>query len=122
MSKIILVVEDEEALREALRDKLGREGFTVLEAKNGEDGLRVAEEHHPDVILLDIIMPKMDGVTMLQKVRESDWGKVVRVIVLSNLADDEHAQAAAAKWNAEYLVKSNWKLEALIEKIHSTLA
>lgn len=86
--KTILIVEDEAPLCSALRDKLSREGFSTLEARNGEDGLVIALRDHPDLILLDILMPKMDGGTMLRRMREeSEWGMVVPVIVLTNLTN-----------------------------------
>ena len=64
-----------QVLRNALRDKLTREGFVILEARNGQEGL-------------DIVMPRMDGMTMLMKLREPDWGKTVKVLVLTNLSDN----------------------------------
>ena len=62
----------------------------IFQAKDGEEGLKVANEKHPDLILLDIIMPKMDGLTMMKELREgSEWGKKVAVILLTNLSSDE---------------------------------
>ncbi len=73
-TKKILVVEDDVPELNALRDKFTREGFSILTAKNGEEGLAIALREHPDLILLDIIMPVMDGITMLVKLREDSWG------------------------------------------------
>lgn len=121
---IILIVEDEVSQRNALRDKLTREGFAILEAKNGEEGLAMALHEHPDLILLDIVMPKMDGLTMMKKLRqENEWGKKVPIILLTNLADDnDKINRVAEDEPAFYLVKSDWKIEDVMEKIKERLS
>jgi DNA-binding response OmpR family regulator len=120
--KKILIVEDETSLRNALRDKLMLEGFIVLEAKNGEEGLDVALRDHPDLILLDIIMPKMDGLTMLKKLREDVWGKNTKVILLTNLSDNEKVSEALLQGSYDYLVKSDWKIGDVVAKIRARLS
>lgn len=120
--KKILIVEDETSLRNALRDKLILEGFVVLEAKNGEEGLDVALRNHPDLILLDIIMPKMDGLTMLKKLREDVWGKNTKVILLTNLSDNEKVSEALLRGSYDYLVKSDWKIGDVVAKIRARLS
>ena len=121
MSKKILVVEDEMLLRKALRDELTSNNFEMLEAKNGEEGLATALREHPDLILLDIIMPVMDGMTMLKKLREDAWGKNVKVLMLTNLSDSEKIAEALEQGSYEYFIKSNWTLDALVEKIKKQL-
>ncbi len=120
----ILIVEDEVSLRNALRDKLTRKGFSVLEARDGEEGLVVALEKKPNMILLDIIMPKMDGMAMLKKLRqEKKWGKTVPVMLLSNLGgDDEKMMMEIEKDRlVDYLVKSNWSLNDVVERVKEKL-
>lgn len=120
----ILIVEDEVSLRNALRDKFTNQGFYVIEAKDGEEGLSIALENKPQMILLDIIMPKMDGMIMLKKLRqENDWGKSVPVILLSNLgADDEKMMMEIEKDNfVDYLVKSNWSLSDVVKRVTEKL-
>lgn len=86
---VIEAVEDNAPLRKALHDKFSLEGFSVIDAKDGEEGLTVAMSEHPDLILLDILMPKMDGLTMMKKLRQGDeWGKHVPIIVLTNHSAD----------------------------------
>ena len=117
---VIEAVEDDPALRNVLRDKFTLEGFGVFEARDGEEGLEVALREHPDIILLDIVMPKMDGLSMMKKLRETnEWGKHVPIIILTNLsADDEKINwAIADNEPAYYLVKSNWSMDDLVEKI-----
>ena len=117
----ILIVEDEVSMRNALRDKLTREGFVVSETKNGQEGLETALREHPDLILLDIIMPVMDGLTMMKKLREDAWGKDAKVIVLTNLSDMEKVAEAIEQGSFEYLVKSDCNLEDNVKKIHKDL-
>jgi len=120
-NKSILIVEDESALRSVLRDKLMSEGFDVLEAKNGKEGLVLALREHPQAILLDIIMPVMDGMTMLTKLRQDKWGESAKVIILTNLADTEKVAEAIEHGSFEYLVKSNWKLGEVVEKVKESV-
>ena len=117
----ILVVEDEVPLLNALVGKFFREGFSVLQAKNGEEGLESALKNRPDLILLDIVMPRMDGMTMLKKLREDAWGKTVEVIMLSNLSELAKVAEAVAQGSYEYLVKSNWKIEDVVTKVRERL-
>ncbi len=117
-----MIVEDETALRNALRDKIVREGFTVLEAKNGEEGLETALREHPDLILLDIVMPKMDGMTVLSKLREDAWGADAKVIILTNLSEVVKVSEAVARGSFSYLVKSDWKLDEVVAKMKEILA
>lgn len=117
----LLIVEDEISLRHALKLKLTKEGFNVLEAANGQIGLAMALTEHPDLILLDIIMPVMDGMTMLSKLREDQWGCDAGVIILTNLSDTAKSQQALAKQSYDYLIKANWKIEDLVKKIREYL-
>lgn len=119
--KKILIVEDEKPLMMALHDKLTHEGFYVLQAGDGSEGLRLAFENHPDLILLDIIMPTMDGMTMLAKLRANEWGKNARIIVLTNLADEEKVEESMRQSVYDYLIKSDWTLEDLVKKVKAKL-
>ncbi|MFA5831417.1 MAG: response regulator [Candidatus Paceibacterota bacterium] len=124
MKKNILIVEDEPSARKAMSEKFVREGFDVILAANGEEGLAMAAKSHPDLILLDVIMPKMDGITMLQKLRaESEWGASVPVVILTNITfDDEKTTGQLAKLGLEYyLVKADWKLVDIVRKIKELL-
>ncbi|MEI8270493.1 MAG: response regulator [bacterium] len=125
--KILVIeeVEDDASLRNAIRTKLSLEGFNVLEAKNGEEGLAIALAKHPDLILLDIVMPKIDGITMMKKLRqENEWGKNVPIILLTNLGkdDDKIIQAVSENEPAYYIVKSDYSMKELIEKIRQRLS
>jgi len=119
--KAILIIEDEMSLLEALKIKFTKEGFGILEAKNGVEGLEVAKKEHPDLILLDIIMPKMDGLTMLSRLREDKWGKDVPVILLTNLNDSEKISEASKEGVYDFLVKSDWHIDDVVKKVKETL-
>ncbi len=122
--KKILVVEDDVPTRTALCDKLTHEGFVVLEARNGEEGLSTALSQHPDLILLDLIMPVMDGMTMFKQLRESDeWGEKALVIILTNLSgeEDKIINSVATLAPSYYLVKADWRLDSLMTRIKEVL-
>lgn len=121
----ILIVEDEASLRTALTDKFTREGFTVFEAKDGEVGLAVAVQEQPQVILLDMMMPKMDGISMLRQLRlESDWGKRVPVLLLTNVSSDDKRmlKEVSDDGSVNYLVKSDWSITMLVIRVREAIA
>ena len=121
--KSVLIVEDETALRKVLVEKLTDEGFMVFDAVNGEEGLKIALEKHPALILMDIFMPMMDGVTMLSKLRGSGaWGKHVIVLVLTNSIDAQTIAKVSGLGAADFMIKSEWSLEALVTRIRERLS
>jgi DNA-binding response OmpR family regulator len=85
----IAIIEDDEAISQMYRIKFEAEGYTVETAANGKLGLALAEEMRPDIMLLDLMMPIMTGEEMLTKLRKADWGKKVKVIVLTNRGEQE---------------------------------
>jgi len=119
INKKILIVEDEKSLLSALQEQFTNEGFSVVTALDGEEGLIVAEKEKPDLILLDIKMPKMDGITMAQKIKES--GTNMPIIFLSNLDDIKHISDAVGVNKSDYLVKSDWELEDIVKKVKARL-
>lgn len=119
--KRVLIIEDEMPQLGVLCDKFLVEGFSILEAKNGEDGLAIALKEHPDAIVLDVLMPKMDGIEMVKRLREDDWGKDVPVVILSNSADVEKIEQAMMNHVFEYFVKSDTKIEYVVDKVKALL-
>ena len=118
----ILIVEDEAPLRNAVTDILSFEGFTVFQAKNGQEGLDLALKEHPDLILLDLMMPIMDGLTMLEKLRQdAEFGKTAAVILLTNINDPEKVAMATEAGSYDFLVKSDWNIEDVVKKIKGRL-
>ena len=118
---IVEIVEDDVSLSNALSDKFENEHFEVLKAKNGEEGLTVALRERPDIILLDIIMPVMDGITMLHKLREDEWGKKAHVVVLTNVSDMSGIARAIENGAFEYYVKSDTQIENIVESVKKTI-
>lgn len=120
--KKILIVEDEAPLRKALEEKFIQKGFATITGANGDEGLRHALTDHPDIILLDNLMPIMDGMTVLKKLREDNWGKTVPVILLTNFdATDEILRHISHDQPSYYLIKSDVKLEEIVEKVYDCL-
>ena len=120
--KTILIVEDDRALSLTLKDNFEKEGFGIILAKDGVEGLKFALEQKPDLILLDIVMPNMDGMTMMRKLRDDVRGKKVPIILLTNLeADDAIMKGIIRDEPSYYLVKANWKMEDVIEKVKERL-
>lgn len=117
----ILIVEDEAQVLKMLAEKTAKEGFEAMTARDGAEGLRIALNRHPDLILLDLIMPVMDGITMLKKLREDEWGSKVAVIILTNLNDDKAIADSLESGVYDYLVKTNWTLDSMIKRIKEKL-
>lgn len=116
--KKILLVEDEFACIKLLHEKLTENGFMVVDAEDGKKGLEMAIKEKPDLILLDIKLPKMDGMTMLSLLRKEALGKKIKVIILTNLEPDDKIISQIIKTEpAYYCVKSTMKLDELIDKI-----
>lgn len=116
----VLIVEDEGALRRALVDTFERDGFRTLEAPNGSAGLDIALKERPDVIVTDLLMPAMNGMVFLRKLRaENPYGREVPVVVLTNLSADseEMNQVITDLHPTYYLVKIDWTPQDVLEKV-----
>lgn len=121
--RTILIIEDDLSYLRLLKDQLKERKYAVLEARNGEDGLAMATSKKPDLILLDIRMPVMNGIDMLDKLREDDYGKKANVIILTNLEpDDRMVRKVLKDQPTYYLVKSDTQLSTLMEKIEELFA
>jgi CheY-like chemotaxis protein len=114
MKKILLFIEDESVIHKTLSDVLGGEKYEIVSALDGEIGLRMAQEKRPDLILLDLVMPKMNGFEVLKKLKEDETTKNIPVIVLTNLEQMEDIQKAIDLGATTYLVKSNYNLNEVV--------
>lgn len=120
--KTLLLVEDEEALREVLGEELEKGNVRLFEARDGAEGLRIALREHPDLIVLDLLMPTMDGMTMLARLREDEWGRNAPVVILTNVERDVPKTLAALEHDVyEFIVKTRWSLEDLVLHIKEKL-
>lgn len=117
MNKRVLIVEDEVDIREAMAEALSDAGFEVLQAENGQVGLIMAKSQHPDAILLDIRMPIMDGHEMLKRLREDEWGKDAKVIMLTSMDDVTNIANAHAGKITDYIIKAHVSLEEVVTKV-----
>ena len=117
----ILFVEDEPTLQKAVGEILDQEGFEVLAALDGEAGLELIKKEKPDLILLDLILPKKDGFTVLKEIKEDENLKDIPVIVLTNLEGMGDVEKAMSLGATTYLVKANYELDDVVAKIKKTL-
>lgn len=122
MAKKILVVEDEATLQKALVEVLEQSGYTAISALDGELGFKLATQEVPDLILLDIILPKMDGFEVLKGLKADPKTQNIPVIILTNLGDVSSVQQALELGANSYLVKADFHLDDVIEKVERTLA
>lgn len=119
----IAVIEDDEVMSKSLVGELEDAGFEAITAFDGIQGIELSLKEKPDLILLDIVMPNMDGMTMMKKLRESgEFGRHVPIIILTNLnADDKITADVVKNEPSYYLVKSNWTVADVIEKVKDRL-
>lgn len=120
--KTVLIVEDEVPLAQALGNALRQEGFMVLTAHDGEEGLRLALDKHPDMVLADIKLPKMEGIEMITALREDEWGKKARVTILTNLSNPQTLEAAMKVGAFYYFVKSDSSMSDIVKGIQGQLS
>lgn len=122
MTKTLLLIEDDKIIQNMYQKLLVNHGYDVRTAMDGEEGLKESLEYHPDLILLDIRMPKMDGMTMLKLLRQDAWGKDAKVIILTNLdPSDIILQGVVRDQPTYYLIKANTNFENVLEKIRKVL-
>ena len=121
MPKKILHIEDEVGLQKTLASFLEKAGFKVVGASDGELGLKVLDEEKPDLLIVDLILPKKDGFEVLETIRSKEATKNLPVIVLTNLEEKYDIERAMAYGVRAYLVKANYKPEEIVEKVKAVL-
>jgi len=119
--KTILFIEDESSLQKTLSRFLENSGYKIKSALDGEIGLNLAKKELPDLILLDLILPKKDGFEVLKELKEDEKTKDIPVIVLTNLEGTTDVQKALALGATTYLVKANYELSEVTRKIKETI-
>ena len=115
--KKILIIEDDKFLREVIAKKLTTEGYELIEAVNGENGITQAGETKPNLILLDLILPGIDGFGVLTQLKENTGTKEIPIIILSNLSQENEIKRALALGAADFLIKANFTPSEIIKKI-----
>jgi len=116
-NKKILIVEDDSFVLDIYQTKLSQEGYTVIEAKNGVEGMKILEKEKPDLILLDIVMPYMDGIEVLKKIKENKELNKIPVILLTNLSQKEEINVGLGLGASDYLIKSHFTPSEVMDKI-----
>ena len=119
--KRILIVEDDLFLRELYTDVLSAEGYKVDAAADGEEALQKMKVGGYNLVLLDIIMPKMDGLTALKRIRKNEWGKDVCITILTNISDSAKVDEALKDGAFEYLIKADWEVDKIVKKLKTRL-
>ncbi len=117
----ILVVEDDKFLRELITQKLSREGYDVYEGVDGEDGVKKAKESKPDIILLDLILPGIDGFEVLAKIKEDSDLVNIPVVILSNLGQRDDVERGLKLGAVDFLIKAHFTPGEIIEKVQKIL-
>lgn len=119
--KTVLLVEDEHLLGDLLKQRLEKENFEVILARDGEEALRILEEKKPDVILLDIILPKVSGFELLERMQQDPKIEKAPVIIISNLGQESDVQKGWALGAIQYFVKAKLSIEDLADKVKKYL-
>lgn len=117
----IAIIEDDQVISQMYRMKFESDGFTVHVAGNGESGIKVVEETKPDLILLDMQMPGMNGDEALAEIRKHDWGKDIPVIVLTNLGEEEAPKHLRSLGIESYIVKADLTPRQVVDRVKQTL-
>jgi DNA-binding response OmpR family regulator len=121
MTKIV-IVEDDQVINQMYRMKFEAAGFDVSTASDGESGVAMAEKTKPDIVLLDLQMPRMDGATALAKIRATDWGKKLPVIILTNLGEEEAPAELKALTIHSYIVKAELTPSQVVGRVKEALS
>lgn len=121
MAKKILIIEDDKFLRELISRKLTEAGFEALEAFDGEEGIKKLKEEKPELVLLDLILPGIDGFEVLSRMGEDPNLKSIPVIILSNLGQREDVEKGLKMGAVDYLIKAHFTPGEIIEKIKNAL-
>lgn len=113
----VLIIEDEQSILNGISDKFTHEGFVVIKAVNGKDGLDKALKDHPDFILVDNLMPNTDGFYFLEHLRKNKWGKDAPVIMWSNSHDSITIARAKKIGILDFMIKSEWEFRDIVAKV-----
>ncbi len=117
----ITIIEDDPTISQMYRMKFEADGFEVRLAGNGQVGVKVVEQFQPDVILLDLQMPEMNGVEALQVIRKHNWGKTIPVIILTNLGEEEAPNELRDLGVHSYIVKANYTPRQVVEQVKTAI-
>lgn len=121
MAKNILIVEDELTMQRALKNRLEHAGYAVRSANDGIEAVAEMEKAAPDLVLLDLIMPKLDGISVLRQMKTADGLKNIPVVILTNLSSGDKVAEAMQLGTFDFLVKANYSLDDVLKKVRERL-
>ena len=121
MAKTVLIVEDEQSMQRALKNKLEHAGYAVRVADDGEAALTALRDAAPDLVLLDLIMPKLDGISVLRQIKNDEALRSVPVVILTNLSSGDKVAEAMQLGTFDFLVKANYSLSDVLKKVSDRL-
>ena len=116
----ILIIEDEDVLAKVLEEKFKKIGFTTKIAKDGEEATKMAKAFKPNLILLDLMLPKKDGFVVLKELKGDEFLKEIPVVIISNLEEDDNIKKGLAMGAVDYFVKSSHSINEIVDKLKST--
>ena len=117
----VLIADDDENIREMYSDAFSAAGINVLKAADGNECVNLALKHHPDAILVDIMMPNTNGHEAVQKIRQDSWGKNAIIVFLTNMSDAENVVHAVRQGSDEYIVKANTSVKEVINQVRMAM-
>lgn len=121
-NKLVLIIEDEQQLLSTLQQKLTEEGVGVITAHDGEEGYKMAIDKHPDLLILDTLLPTLGGMKILEYIRLTRWGEALPIMILSNLEPDDQTITQLSQLKpAYYLIKTNTSLDEIIKRVKELL-
>ncbi|MCX6728062.1 MAG: response regulator [Candidatus Saccharibacteria bacterium] len=117
----VAIIEDDQAISQMYRIKFEAEGYDVETAENGKVGLAVCEKMKPEIILLDLMMPEMNGDEMLEKLRQTDWGKSIKVVILTNMGEQEIPASVKSQNVSAVILKADMTPRQVAELVKKTI-
>lgn len=117
----VAIIEDDQAISQMYRIKFEAEGYDVETAENGKLGLALCEQMKPEVILLDLMMPEMNGDEMLEKLRQTDWGKSIKVVILTNMGEQEIPASVKSQNVSAVILKADMTPRQVAELVKKTI-
>lgn len=117
----VLIVEDDTNIRAMYSDAFTLAGVNVITAENGREGVTLALAHHPDAILMDIMMPEMNGHEAMSIIRRDAWGKHAHVVYLTNMSDAENIVHAVEQGSEEYIIKANMTPKEVVNQVRMAM-
>ncbi len=121
MNECVLIIEDEVDVRDAMADAITQAGYEVITANDGDEGIKLAFERHPNLILLDLVMPVMDGHEFLSRLREDPWGKEAKVLVITSMDDINNVVSAHEGKIEDYIIKAHTSLDELVKHVRTAM-